>query len=67
MTIDPAGLAAFRLSSEGYPASARGRRFDTLVDGHLAPFVTLCAARAGMSPRVFWSNAAVMLDWALAG
>lgn len=65
MTIDPAGLAAFRLPGIGCPAGASCRRFDTLVDGHLAPFVTLCAARAGVSPRVFWSNAAVMLDWAL--
>ena len=64
MTIGPAGLAAFRRSDDGHPAEA-GRRFDTLVEGHLEPFVGLCAARAGLAPRVFWSNAAVMLDWVL--
>lgn len=64
MTIGPGGLAAFRLRGTGRPASGH-RRFDTLVEGHLVPFVALCAARAGLSPRVFWSNAAVMLDWVL--
>lgn len=66
LAIGSGGLAAFRLVDAGCPAAARGcRRFETLVEGHLAPFVALCAARANLSPRVIWSNAAVMLDWAL--
>ncbi len=66
VAIGASGLAAFRLPDGGCPADLRGcRRFDTLVEGHLAPFVTLCAARANLSTRVFWSNAAVMLDWVL--
>ena len=64
--VDPAGLAAFRLVHDGSSQAGRwGHRFDTLVDGHLAPFVALCAARTGLSPRIFWSNAAVILDWTL--
>ena len=66
IAIDTSGLAAFRLPDAGRPVGASGcRRFDTLVDGHVAPFVSICAARAGLSPRVIWVNAAMMLDWAL--
>lgn len=66
MTIGGDGRPDFRLSGEGCRAGKdHSRRFETLVDGHLAPFVTLCATRTQLSPRVFWSNAAVLLEWTL--
>ncbi len=64
VAIGTAGLAAFRLADAGSPAGG-GARFEVLVEGHLSPFAALCAARAGVSPRLIWSNAAVILDWAL--
>ena len=60
MTINPAGLAAFRLPGIGCHAGASCRRFDTLVDGTISPHVrsrsapraTACRpASAGATPR----------------
>lgn len=65
VAFDARGLASFRLADAGSPGASHGRRFDLLVEGHLAPFVTLCAARGGLAPRVVWSNAAVVLNWVL--
>lgn len=66
IAVGPSGCATFSLSDLGRTAAAHGRpRFEALVEGHVAPFVSLCVARAGLSPRVIWSNAAVILDWAL--
>lgn len=64
LAIGEGGTAAFLLADAGSGAAGT-RRFDTLVEGHLAPFAALCAARTALSPRLFWSNAAVVLDWAL--
>ena len=64
MAIGVAGLAAFRLDDAG-GAAGPGARFEVLVEGHLSPFAALCAERAGLSPRLIWSNAAFILDWAL--
>lgn len=58
------GIAAFLLP-HGAPRTAGACRFETLVDGHLAPFAALCASRTGLSPRIVWANAAAILDWAL--
>ncbi len=54
-----------RLRDEGRAAGEadRGRRFDTLVHGHLVPLVALFAPRSGLSPRLLWSNAATILDY----
>ena len=64
MVCDESNLPRFVLDAEGRPGIAN-RRFATLVEGHLMPFVAFCTRRSGASPRVFWSNAAVTLDWAL--
>ncbi|MEH3147349.1 MAG: siderophore-iron reductase FhuF [Methylobacterium frigidaeris] len=55
-------LARFLIPAEA-PAGEGG--FSTLVSGHLDPFIGLCAARTGVSPRALWGNAGVMLDFTL--
>ncbi|GHC22271.1 siderophore-iron reductase FhuF [Aidingimonas halophila] len=47
------------LAHEGTPLASRSPfiRFETLLDGHLAPLFTTLSALSGASPRVFWSNA----------
>jgi ferric iron reductase protein FhuF len=54
-------LARFVLPAEA-PASGG---FAGLVDDHLDPFIGLCAAATGISPRALWGNAGVMLDFAV--
>ena len=53
------------IPDHGRPASDadRGRRFATLVDGHLVPFIAMFAEPTGLSPRLLWSNAATVLDY----
>jgi ferric iron reductase protein FhuF len=50
------------------PRQATGVRtgFDALVDDHLAVAVEICGLIAGFPARVAWSNAAVVLDYAIA-
>ncbi|WP_375463217.1 siderophore-iron reductase FhuF [uncultured Methylobacterium sp.] len=36
-----------------------------LIDGHLRPFVELCHAHSGLSRRVVWGNAGVIVDLVL--
>ncbi|SDF88926.1 ferric iron reductase protein FhuF [Limimonas halophila] len=38
---------------------------DRLVRGHLEPVVAALAARSGLAPRVFWSNAGNVIAWYL--
>ena len=42
-----------------------GGGLDALVRGHLVPFVALYAAATGVTPRLLWSNAAVILAFTL--
>ncbi len=67
------GGCRLRLDADGTPAEVRLRAddplgadaLDTLVEGHLVPFVALYAAATGLPPRLLWSNAAVTLAFAL--
>lgn len=56
---------AFVLTGLGTPHRAGARRFAGLFDGHVAPLVTGLAARFRVSPRLLWSNAAAIFEWAL--
>ncbi len=40
--------------------------FDTLVQGHLVPFIDICSRHNGLSRRTLWCNAGAVLDYALA-
>ena len=64
LVVGPDGAVTFRLRDDGR-AGSPGRRFEMLVEGHLVPFVALCARRSGLSARLFWSNASVTFDWVL--
>ena len=64
LVVGPDGSVAFRLPGEGR-AALPGRRFETLVDGHLDPFVAVCARRSSLSARLFWANASVTFAWVL--
>ncbi|GJD49599.1 hypothetical protein OPKNFCMD_2331 [Methylobacterium crusticola] len=57
--------ARLLLPGAGRAGAPAGGRFALLVAGHLRPFVGLCAAHGGPSPRVLWGNAGVMLDFTL--
>lgn len=55
---DDARTAAMRCQREGVVSTTDDpfERFDELIFGHLAPLVTLFAARTGLTRRVLWSN-----------
>lgn len=74
----PVSIAATRLvlDEEGKPmrlllggsgSMRRGDRADLapLLAGHLHPMIQASAAHSGLSPRVFWCNAGVVLDYVL--
>lgn len=67
LRLDATGLpASLVLPDTGRPATAgdHGSRFDLLVRGHLAPFVALLGSVAPVTPRVLWSNAGTIFEWA---
>ncbi len=45
------------------PAAARNRPVADWIDGTVAPAIGRLSAAGGLSPRVFWSNAATMAAW----
>lgn len=46
-----------------WPAPPRQRPVTEWIDATLAPAITRLSAVGGLSPRVFWSNAATMVAW----
>jgi ferric iron reductase protein FhuF len=58
---------AFRIADDGVPAVAGDafQRFDRLLRDHIEPFIAAWAAHTRVAPRLYWSNAAVYLDWIL--
>lgn len=56
---------AFVLAELGPPNRAGARRFARLFDGHVGPLAANLAARFHVSPRLIWSNAAAIFEWAL--
>ena len=66
LALDGKGLPErLYIADDGRPAfdADRGKRFKTLVDGHLTPFIAMYAERTSLSPRLLWSNAATVLDY----
>ena len=51
------------ISDDGHQAGDMHHRFDTLVHGHIEPFIALYAAETGVTTRVLWSNAATIIDY----
>lgn len=58
-------VARLWLPDSGAIAGDDASPFARLVDGHLVPFVALCSGASGLSPRVLWNNAAVIVDYAV--
>jgi ferric iron reductase protein FhuF len=56
---------AFVLAELGTPHRTGEQRFARLFDGHVALLVAGLAARFRVSPRLLWSNAAAIFEWAL--
>jgi ferric iron reductase protein FhuF len=66
LDLEPDGqVCRFRLDNPGHCRAVCGARFDVLVREHLEPFIDACATRVRLSPRVLWSNAATMFDYAV--
>jgi ferric iron reductase protein FhuF len=64
LSFDANGFVSFAIHDGGVAGrNAEKRRFSRLVTEHIAPFVALCARHSGASPRIFWCNAAVILEY----
>jgi ferric iron reductase protein FhuF len=61
-----AGLtSAIVIPDEGAAHAGGGERFARLLDGHVAPLIAQLAGQFRVSPRLIWSNAAAIFEWAL--
>lgn len=61
--LDPIGRVERFYLPHGGVKGQSGARFDTLVHEHLSLLIASVAKHSGLSPRVLWSNAAVILDY----
>ena len=70
VALDEDGLPAlFLLTHEGRHLGEEAgvpERFQALREHHLDPLITAWSRQAGVSERLFWSNAGRYLDWILA-
>ena len=57
--------AALVVAHEGRPCGANGTRYSRLFDGHVAPLIAHFAGHFSVSPRLLWTNAAAIFEWAL--
>lgn len=60
LALDGDAVAAVVMA---WPAPPRRRPVTAWIDGTIAPVVARLSAVGGLSPRVFWSNAAAMAAW----
>lgn len=53
------------LADDGRPSAGRGTRYLPLFEGHVAPLIERFSGHFGVSPRLLWTNAAAIFEWAL--